>query len=242
MFYLPLKVDKKFFENRGILDPENSYLLKKDGPGETPERKRKGCLPEHNPFDDLKCFPFKEKSNKHCDSEDVKKVLDIEVLLANAALEAMTATFSGALGDGQNYLLYGETCYTKAHVYSWDLDYGFKPNRKDYSIYGCDHHGGQTVFQQYFFKNQEFLDNYNNKVGTVVATGSGKILEKAVNYLSHLDEGSPLKTLLDADPNFNDEYSFGSLITYLMERSKLISDDQLKAPNPMCVDPEMTTA
>ena len=92
--HLPLKVDKKFFENRGTLDPENSYLLKKDGPGETPESKRKGCLPENNPFDDLKCFPFKEKSNMHCDSEDVKNVLDIDVLLANSALEAVTATFS----------------------------------------------------------------------------------------------------------------------------------------------------
>ena len=240
MFYQSLKVDKKFYENRGILDPDNSYLLKKDGPGETHEKKRKGCLTkENNPFD-LKCFPFKEKSNKHCDSEDVKKVLDIEVLLANAALEAMTATYSGALGDGQNYFLYGETCYTKAHVYSWDLDYGFKPNRKEYSIYGCDHHGGQTVFQQYFFKNQEFLDNYNNKVSTVVATGSGSILKKAVTYLSHLDEGSPLQTLLEADPNFSGEFSFASLIAYLMERSGVISDNQLSAPNPMCVDPEMT--
>jgi len=221
-----------------MLDPEKSYLLKKDGPGETPAHKRKGCLPEHNPFDDLKCSPFKEKSNKQCDYGDVKNVLDIEVLLANSALEAVTATFSSALGDGQNYFIYGETCETKAHVHSWDLDYGFKPNRKEYSIYGCDHHGGQTVFQQYFFKNQEFLDNYNSKVGTVVA-GSGKILEKALEYLSHLDNESPLKTLLDADPNFNDEYSFASLIAYLKDRSKLISDKQLNAPNPMC-DPEMT--
>lgn len=162
------------------------------------------------------------------------------MLLANSALEAVTATFSSALGDGQNYFLYGETCYTKAHVYSWDLDYGFKPSRKEYSIYGCDHHGGQTVFQQYFFKNQEFLDNYNNKVSTVVATGSGSILKKAVTYLSHLDEGSPLKTLLEADPNFSGEFSFDNLIAYLMERSGVISEEQLSAPNPMCVDPEMT--
>ena len=239
MFYQPLKVDKKFFENRGILDPENSYLLKKDGPGETPESKRKGCLPENNPFNNLKCFPFKEKSNKQCDYGNVKNVLDIEVLLANSALEAVTATFSSALGDGQNYFISGETCDTKAHVHSWDLDYGFKPSRKEYSIYGCDHHAGQTVFQQYFFKNQEFLDNYNNKVRTVVATGSGKILEKALEYLSHLDNESPLKTLLDADPNFNDEFSFGSLIAYLVDRSELIGD-QLNAPNPMCAHPEMT--
>jgi len=223
-----------------MLDLENSYLLKKDGPGETPAHKRKGCLPEHNPFDDLKCFPFKEKSHKHCDPGEVKNVLDIEVLLANSALEAVTATFSSALGDGQNYFISGETCDTKAHVHSWDLDYGFKLSRKEYSIYGCDHHGGQTVFQQYFFENQEFLDNYNNKVRTAVATGSGKILETALEYLSHLDEGSPLKTLLEADPNFDDEFNFFSLISYLMERSLQIFEKQLSAPNPGCVDPEMT--
>ena len=46
---------------------------------------------------------------------------------------------------------------------------------------------------------------------------------------------SPLKTLLDADPNFNDEFSFGSLIEVLSATLDTdLAEKQLNAPNPMC--------
>jgi len=66
-----------------------------------------------------------EKLPSNASKQQIEEMLDLDMLLKNAALEYLICHWDGFLGNGNNFLLYAEPNNGKYHLFSYDFDLTF---------------------------------------------------------------------------------------------------------------------
>lgn len=238
---------KQFLDNRNIWNKDQTWLYKQDDIGK-PERKEVGCEGFDAEGDSptvqiLQCAPFKTVSGKgknkvtpaDCDVSDMNALINMDIMLAQAAVEAFSSSGDGMFTHIKNFYWSDRSeaeCNaplenTKRLHFPWDLDAAIASD--DANVYGVwrKKRGktilAQTEFQRVILGEQSFRDIYNEKLQVIVGQA---YIDAAIGYLERME--TDLTPLLEADPNnkMGGDVAghFGGLRDWLNSRAANVSD------------------
>lgn len=207
----------------------------------------------------MPCSPFAVASGKgknkpavaDCTAGDMDAVIDMNIMLAQGAVEAFSSSADGMFTKGKNYYWvdyaacddeFNADCQEplvgspRAH-FEWDLDAAIGKN--DANVYGTFRkQRGVTVLQQtehqrVILNDPSFRPVYNGMLETIV--GDAYIVDGAIAYLNSME--AALTPLLEADPNskISDAAGhFDALRGWLTDRAAVVRDQVCNDPGYVC--------
>lgn len=259
MIYLNVEQpDKQYLKNRNLWFSGETWLYKQDEHGLPPEVKEAGCEPE---VDDspatlaLDCAPFLPGTGHTqdtsgapmCDLNLVDRLVDMPLLLAQGAADALAGNPDGVFTHVKNFYavdfstegscsslptgMDGIERQKRLH-FTWDLDEALANKRS--SIYGKKRKNrGSTIFNQNGYQNQLlvnqepqgifFRKQFNENVITLTEDGFIQIVH---NFLDEME--ALLSSHLIADPNSkvsNPSGHFRGLKSYMTNRAEIIREE-----------------
>ena len=238
--------DKQFLKNRGVWESDQTYLYKDS------EQKEAGCEDDLSKVSSpqslaLACAPFgvadsggggsgkggKDKGRnlrgeETCSFDQMNSLIDMEVMIAQAAIEAFTSSLDDLVSKGHNFYFVDysdETCTTsrsdkRRTYYQWDLDSAFL--NVDGYIYGSRGNGknkiSQSIYQRVIFNEQAFLNMFNANMAILLDDSDGSIVNQAIQFLADMEP--IIMPLLQADPSRCEDMldAFLKMPVWLQER------------------------
>ena len=263
MIYLNVEQpDKQFLKNRGLWFSGETWLYKQDLHGAPPEVKEAGCDPEVDDSPaviELNCAPFipgtghtqDNTGTPVCNLADVDRIVDMPVLLAQSAADALAGNPDGILTHVKNFYAVDYSAVGECEAlpdgtgslerqkrlhFSWDLDEAIA--NKNQNVYGkVRKRRGQTVLNQNGYEKQLLVDGDGQIFRTqfnqnIIALTEHDVIAAVHQFLNNME--AILSPHLLADQNSkigNPAGHFRGLRSYLTKRAKIIRE-QVCADDP----------
>ncbi|MEP6390005.1 MAG: CotH kinase family protein [Halioglobus sp.] len=262
--------DKSFLKNRDLWISEETWLYKQDEPALPAEIKEAGCpeeVPNSPVVNALQCAPFiagreggsrgkkdrnSEPSVETCDMAVVNELVDMDILLVQAAIGAFSANRDDTFGNEHNYYFldysapgncqilpdpYALEARKRLH-FPWDLDASL--TKVDRNVYGDLQGNRRKIKLSQTGYQRLLLEDYNNGELAFRTMYNTALLEMAgEDFMAGLfdtldDIQLVIGDALEADPNSKIS-SAGSHIqnvkNFLSERANIVRE-QVCLDNP----------
>ena len=206
--------NKQFMRNRDLWTSGTTWLYEADDAGlpvvdEGPAPLPDGSQPHSPQFEQLCFVPFRPVSSACASPTDnqlatvLRSTIDMNAMLAEAAVDAFTANNDAMMSKGKNYHMV-DRVGERRRYYPWDLDSVFGKNGStstniyalSYSVVRNKRTVTQSPYQQVILNHPEFRVQYNQ---VMLALLDGPLAPSAISgFLDRVE--SAVTPSLEADP------------------------------------------